>query len=334
MLILRILTEPNIKFNVMKIKSTSYSRREFTKLAAMGISAFPLMSFLQPSYLTTEDNLNIHLFSKHLQFLNYNDMSEAAAEMGFNGLDLTVRPKGHVVPERVIEDLPKAVEAMKKHGLTPEMISTNVWDTKNILQKTVLETASALGITHYRTAWLTYPDTISIKESQILFAKQAKELEILNKNLGIIGGYQNHAGNHVGAAVWDLLPILEKTKGKHLGSQFDIRHAIVEAGESWELELRAIKTYINSIALKDFKWAMVKGRMKPINVPMGEGIIDFKRYFTLLKKHKINVPISLHVEYDLGGAEKGASNITIDKKEVLKRIKKDLLFIRNTWINA
>ena len=71
-------------------------------------------------------NLEIHLFSKHLQFLNYKDMSEAAKEMGFDGVDLTVRPKGHVLPERVTEDLPRATEAMKHFGLVPKMFSSNV----------------------------------------------------------------------------------------------------------------------------------------------------------------------------------------------------------------
>ena len=63
------------------------------------------------------DRLKIHIFSKHLQFLNYQDLAEAAAEMGFDGIDLTVRPKGHVLPERVESDMPKAVEAMRKVGL-------------------------------------------------------------------------------------------------------------------------------------------------------------------------------------------------------------------------
>ena len=57
-------------------------------------------------------------------------------------------------------------------------------------------------------------------------------------------------------------------------------------------------------------------------------------YFKLLKKYKINVPISLHLEYPLGGAEHGDSNITIDKKEVFAQMKKDLTFLRQTWQRA
>jgi L-ribulose-5-phosphate 3-epimerase len=43
----------------------------------------------------------VYIFSKHLQFLGYEDMAQAAAEIGFDGIDLTVRPGGHVPPETV-----------------------------------------------------------------------------------------------------------------------------------------------------------------------------------------------------------------------------------------
>ncbi|SDR99104.1 Sugar phosphate isomerase/epimerase [Polaribacter sp. KT25b] len=317
--------------------NTKYSRRDFTKLSAIGLASIPLFSFqnvVDKSFSSTNDELNVSLFSKHLQFLDYNDMSAAAVDMGFDGLDLTVRPKGHVLPENVKDDLPKAVEAMKKHGLKPKMMSTNVWDVHNSVQKSVLETASSLGFTNYRTDWLKYPEDTSIVESQTLFGKQAKELEILNEKLGLIGGYQNNSGMNVGAPIWDLLPIIEATNGNYFGSQYDIRHAVIEGGECWELGLRRIKPYINSIVIKDVKWGIVDGKWQPINVPVGEGMVDFNRYFSLLKKYKINVPVSLHVEYDLGGAEKGNQKITIDKKEVFSRIKKDLEFLKQAWKNA
>jgi len=318
----------------MNKHSSTISRRKFTKLSALGLASIPLLSFhdtLTKTVSSTTDHLDVHLFSKHLQFLNYNDMSLAAVEMGFDGLDLTVRPKGHVLPENVMDDLPKAVEAMKKHGLAPKMMSTNVWDANNLVQKSVLETASTLGFSHYRTDWLKYPEDNSITESQALYGKQARDLEILNKKLGLIGGYQNNSGMNVGAPIWDLLPILEATNGTYMGSQYDIRHAVVEGGECWELGLRRIKPFINSIVIKDFKWGIVDGKWQPINVPLGEGMVDFNRYFSLLKKYQIKVPVSLHIEYDLGGAEQGLSKITMDQKEVLTRIKKDLLYLREAW---
>ena len=39
---------------------------------------------------TQDTSLDIHIFSKHLQFLNYRDMADAARTLGFDGIDLTV----------------------------------------------------------------------------------------------------------------------------------------------------------------------------------------------------------------------------------------------------
>ncbi len=308
------------------------SRRNFTKLSVAGLANVPLMPFNH--YARPKEQIEVSLFSKHLQFLNYDEMAAAAVEMGFDGLDLTVRPNGHVLPEKVGEDLPKAVAAMKKYGMVPRMMTTNVWDLKDSLQEMVLETAGTLGFTHYRTGWLNYPEDRTITESQALYRQQATALEVLNKKLGLIGCYQNHAGNHVGAPIWDLIPIFEATKNEHIGAQYDIRHAVVEGGNSWELGLRQIKPFIKSLVIKDFKWGQVGGKWKPVNTPLGEGMVDFNRYFSLLKKYKINVPVSLHLEYALGGAEHGATKLSTDKKEVFNRMKKDLIFLKEAWQQA
>tara|TARA_R110002074_G_scaffold7401_1_gene31816 strand:- start:50122 stop:51087 length:966 start_codon:yes stop_codon:yes gene_type:complete len=321
----------------MKDDNRALSRRNFVKLSSTGLMAMPVFGIENPFQLelsNTNDDIEVYLFSKHLQFLDYNEMSSVASKLGFDGLDLTVRPKGHVLPERVDADLPKAVTAMKKHGLKAKLMTTNVLDVENIEHKTVLETASKLGLTHYRSGWLTYPEEQSIAASQELYGAQFKKLEELNTKLNLIGCYQNHAGKHVGAPIWDLIPILEATNNTNFGCQYDIRHAVVEGGTSWELGLQVIQPYIKSIVIKDFKWGEVNGEWKPINTPLGDGMIDFKRYFSLLKKYKINVPISLHLEYDLGGAEHGANEISIAKEDVYRQMKSDLDFLKETWRNA
>ncbi len=321
----------------MKKDKKGMSRRDFAKLSAAALGSIPLMGFdnsLFNPLWHPKDDIQVNLFSKHLQFLDYNAMSEAAAEIGFDGLDLTVRPKGHVLPERAVEDLPKAVEAMKKFGLQTTMMTTNIISANNPQSKQVLETASSLGLTHYRTGWLTYPEEKTIPESIEIHAQKLAALEVLNKKLGLYGGYQNHFGNHVGAPIWDIPQILKNTSSLHMGCQYDIRHAIAEGGGSWQLGLRLVQSHINSIDIKDFKWGQKDGKWQPINVPLGEGMVDFDSYFKLLKKYKINVPASLHLEYDLGGAEHGDSKITIDKKDVFAQMKKDLTFLREAWEKA
>ena len=49
--------------------------------------------------------LKIAIFSKHLQFITGEQLAQTAAEIGFDGVDLTVRHGGHVEPARVAQDL-------------------------------------------------------------------------------------------------------------------------------------------------------------------------------------------------------------------------------------
>ncbi|MDZ7723632.1 MAG: hypothetical protein U5R06_12725 [candidate division KSB1 bacterium] len=51
-------------------------------------------------------------------------MARTIAEIGFDGVDLTVRPGGHVLPENVTQDLPRAVKAIEKTGLKVPMMTT------------------------------------------------------------------------------------------------------------------------------------------------------------------------------------------------------------------
>jgi sugar phosphate isomerase/epimerase len=150
----------------------------------------------------------------------------------------------------------------------------------------------------------------------------------------LTGAYQNHAGKSMGAPIWDLFQILKDNPSNYIGSQYDIRHAIVEGANSWELGLELIKPFIKTIVIKDFKWGETKDGWKPVNTPLGEGMVNFDRYFSLLKTYGINVPVSLHLEYDLGGAEHGKSEISISKKEIFNKMKKDLTFIKDAWARA
>ncbi|WP_066217829.1 sugar phosphate isomerase/epimerase family protein [Formosa haliotis] len=274
--------------------------------------------------------LNLSLFSKHLKYLDYKDMSEAVSEMGFDGIDLTVRPNGHVLLERVQDDLPRVTEAMQSFNLKPNMICSNVMDANNPEHVKVLEVASALGYKYYRPDLLKYTEDQTVLEVVENAKTYFKDLEQLNKKCGISGSYINLPGHFYGSALWDLHSGLNGLSPKHIGSQYDIAHAAIDGGTNWEIGFKLIAPYINTLVIKDFIWSKKGGSWTFEYTPLGEGMVDFKRYFSLLKAHQINVPISIHTEYDLGGAEKGEKP-TIPNKEVFKRINKDVVFVRQLW---
>ncbi len=314
------------------------SRRNFIKDSVI---AGTFMSFLPGDLYAgivtsskADDPLKVSVFSKHLQFLNYRDMADAAAEIGFDGVDLTVRPNGHVLPGRVEIDLPKAIEAIHKAGLASIMITTAIQDANDPVDKKLLETASGLGVQYYRMNWLKYPPEESIPDAIVQFKQALTDLSHLNRKLGITGCYQNHSGNLAGASIWELWEMLKNADHQNMGVQYDIRHAVVEGGMSWKNGLNLIHSHIKTLALKDCIWLKRNGAWIVENVPLGEGMVDFKAYFKLLKEYNIHVPISMHYEYPMGGAEHGASSISTDKQTIFANMKRDLKKFKQLWEEA
>lgn len=320
----------------MSTKFFNTSRRRFIRNSLFTGALLPLATteLLSTKKPPLGDKLKVHIFSKHLQFLNYNDLAVAAADMGFDGVDLSVRPSGHVSPDRVEEDLPKAADALKKAGLAPSLMTTAVNEAGNEIDKKLLTTASTLGFKYYRMNWYNYPENKPMPDALQELAEKVNGLGTLNRELGLVGYYQNHTGLNVGSVIWEIYELIKNADKDHMGVQYDIRHAMVEGAESWQNGLKLVHERIQSLSLKDYRWQHKAGKWIVEDVPVGEGMIDFKSYFKLLKQYRINVPVSLHIEYPLGGAEHGNKAITIDRKDVFKAMKKDLRKIHELWEQA
>lgn len=274
-------------------------RRSFISTIVAAGAAFSISGLDASGILAVDpvSSAKIHVFSKPFKWLGYEDMAILLSEAGAEGIDITVRPEGHVTPEDVERDLPKAVEAARKHGLNVEMIVTGIVRADQEYAETIIRTASSLGIKYYRLGWISYDETLGIKGTISKYREDLKKLEEMNRRYGIHGAYQNHAGKMVGGAVWDLYEILEGLDPKFIGCQYDIRHAVVEGGNSWPNGLKIISPWVKCTDIKDFKWAEANSKWNPVSVPIGEGMVDFDEYFTIIKAIGITGPMSVHLEY-------------------------------------
>jgi len=317
------------------------SRRSFIRQSSLAASALALdidafaknSSWLKGTF-SEEKKLNemkVSIFSKNLHWLNWSDMAAVVKEMGFDGIDLTVRPDGHVLPGRVVEDLPKAVAAIRKLGLEVYMITTAITKASDPTTSPLLKTAGELGIRNYRMGWYSYDKKLSIADNQSAFKKDMQELSSLNRKYKIHGDYQNHAGGYFGAAVLDLWMVLKDLDPAFIGSQYDIRHATVEGAHSWPIGFGLLKNYITTVNFKDFQWVKKDGKWQEQNMPLGTGMVDFNAYFKALNQAQFNGPVSLHYEYELGGAENGAKTLTIPKEEVITAMKRDLQSLKKIY---
>jgi len=310
------------------------SRRRFLAdaagaAAAVGVSGLWVDEKARGQEGPRDHARDVSVFSKCLQWLDYQGMAEAAAAAGFDGVDLTVRPGGHVLPERVADDLPKAVEAAAGAGIHIRMIVTAITDPADAQTETILKTAGRLGVRYYRLGHFRYNDADPIMAQLDEIRPRLRDLVAMNRQYGLAATYQNHAGAaYVGASLWDVHYLFDGLDPQGIGSQFDIRHAVVEGGTAWPISLRLLANRINTLTLKDFYWARQDNRWRPRNCPLGEGMVDLAGYGRMLNRHGVSGPVSLHLEYPLGGAEHGNRQIGVPRATVLQAMRSDLRVLR------
>jgi L-ribulose-5-phosphate 3-epimerase len=236
----------------------------------------------------------ICVFSKHLQHLGYGEMAKACKGLGLDGIDLTVRKGGHVAPENVATDLPRAVDAIRSEGLEVPMISTALCNGRDPDARPILEAASAVAIPYFRIGGQRYRENGAPLDDLARFTEEVRSLTELAEEYGITAGYHNHSGpNNVGAPLWDLHRMFEAVGSSHLGSNFDVGHAFVEGGfGAWEINARLLRTYVKMMAVKDFVW----GDRTPQWVPLGQGRVPLAGFFRIFRETGFTGPISIHFE--------------------------------------
>jgi sugar phosphate isomerase/epimerase len=306
------------------------SRREFIKTTSATIAgAVVAPQIFADPVSANAGKAKFCVFTKCLQFLDFDRLGETLAEAGFDGADLAVRPGGQVLPEKVRTDLPKAVRALKKSGIAVPMMVTAITDPDDPLTGAVLATAAEQGLTNYRMGYMEYDAKKSIPENLDLHKRTMEKLEKINRKYNIHGEYQNHSGTRIGGPVWDLYWLLKDTDPASIGVQYDIRHAVVEGGVSWPLGMRLLAPWIKTTAIKDYYWRKENGRWILFNVPLGEGMVNFNAYLKEYVNLGISGPVSIHYEYDLGGAELGRSETKMSLAEIKVFLKNDLVWFRN-----
>ncbi len=232
-------------------------------------------------------------FEKPLQFLSYEDMAQLLADAGYNGIEATVRNGGHVLPEKIEEDLPRMIEALQKRNLDLTILTSDITSVEQPLTEKVLRTAAKHGIKRYRMMWYKYDTKQPILPQLDAIAKKLPALVDLTHSLGMTALYQNHNGpNMVGAPIWDFYQLIKGYNPTDISFAFDIMHATIEGGHSWPIQFKLIQSHLGAVYMKDFKW--VEGKVT--GQPLGHGQVDSK-YFTLLKQSGYTGPVSVHVEY-------------------------------------
>src|SRR5581483_328102 len=235
-------------------------------------------------------SLKVAIFSKHLHFVQGDELARAAREIGFDGIDLTVRKGGHVEPDRVRQDLPPLVAIIRKAGLAVPMVTTDIVDADTPFAEDILKTLADLGITHYRwmpAGALKYDYAQPYPPQLDRIRPRIAKLAALNTRHKVTAMWHTHSGvGYVGANLWDIWLLLKDFDPQSVGVNYDVGHATVEGGMGgWINSFHIMGPYLRGIAVKDFVWANdAKGAWKAQWTPLGDGMVHLPQFFGMVKQ--------------------------------------------------
>ena len=82
-------------------------------------------------------------FEKFIQNLSYDDLADTLAELGFQGVEATVRRGGRIEAADAEEKLPRLHEALAKRGLAITVMTTDLLRADDPVSQKVISTAAS-----------------------------------------------------------------------------------------------------------------------------------------------------------------------------------------------
>lgn len=273
--------------------------------------------------------MKLMMFVKHVQSLPLAKAAETMREIGFKGMDLTVRGNGVIQPERVREELPKAVALLASCGLQVPLLTTDILRADENA-KGILETATSLGIREIKLGYHPYRAFGSFKSNLAAMQQDIDSIESLAKACKIRVNLHIHSGEYMeaqSAIVWGLIKDRDPAV---IGAYIDPGHMFVEGGRDvWQQGIDLLADRINLVAIKDFAWqpvlddTMDKPRWQPNVVPLRQGMVPWPKVFALLTQIGYDGWLSIHAEY-----------ADLDAAQVFEQTRDDVAYLRGILGNT
>ncbi|HEX5414201.1 MAG TPA: TIM barrel protein [Chloroflexota bacterium] len=232
------------------------------------------------------------VFTKHWKTLPLAELGEMVAGLGFDGIELPVRPGFQVEPENAGRDLPRAVRKLGEFGV-------KVFSVAGSTDQATIEACAESGVPTIRTMAPVGSDGYRASEARL-----QRELDALVPALErhrIQIGVQNHNGRFISNAS-GLRKLLEKYDPKQVCAVWDCAHNAVN-GEEPELALDIIWPHLGMVNFKNAFWRRVNGpeaeraAWEPYWTTGRQGLASWPRVVAELRRRAYSGVVCLTAEY-------------------------------------
>ena len=154
-------------------------------------------------------------------------------ELGLDGLDLTLRPGGHIEPKYARQQLPVAAEAAAEAGLKIAMLTTAILEPDKQADA-ILSTAGRLGIQRVKLGYYRYKGFGNLQEQIDRVRHQIESVAKLAKKFDVLPCVHVHSGKIIPSGGPVAYLLLKDFAPDEVGAYVDPMHMTLEGGiEGW-----------------------------------------------------------------------------------------------------
>ncbi|MBM3240045.1 sugar phosphate isomerase/epimerase [Candidatus Poribacteria bacterium] len=264
------------------------------------------------------------LFSKFLVPLSIEAMGYRIKEMGFDGVDLPVRPGSQITHETAAQELPKAVKTLNEIGLSVPSIVTGLKRGDEPHAEEVLAAAAVSGVKMLRTASWSYRRGDDYWANMAQARKDLASLESLCEKHGVKANMQIHSGGCLNCNCAATAIMLKDRNPKWIGLQIDPGHLAI-SGEDYDMAFALTGEYLHSVNVKSPRYYALPDangifRWNIIWTPLAEGLVPWQHILPILKDRGYDGLLSIHGEYPVERSIELTSGLVKADLEYIRKI--------------
>lgn len=235
-------------------------------------------------------------------------------QLGFDGIELPVRPGYQVTPENIATGLPEARRILADCGLTIASVAGPT-------DEPTIAACAEVGIPIIRVC-LDIPAQFSYLEYEAHLQRQFDALLPLLQKYGVTLGIQNHQGRFVANAM-GIRHLIEKYDPRYIAAVLDFAHCALH-GEIPELALDIVWSHLCMVNFKNAYWQHTNGpealvaTYKHYWTSGRQGLASWGRAAAELRRRGYSGPICLTAEYT-------------DEESVNRLIAEDITYARSLF---
>ena len=254
---------------------------------------------------------------------------ERFRDIGLDGLDLTLRPGGHIEPRNVAMELPAAVQAAKDHGVRISMLSTAITDADASAEE-IFSIAGAHGISRVKLGYQHYTQFGKLLSEMDQARQRTERVAKLAAKYQVLPCVHIHSGAIIPSGGTLAYLLLRDFAPTEVGAYVDPMHMTIEGGiDGWRQGLDLLRPWIAISSLKNCFWKPTgrdergQQRWKPAKCPLADGIAPIPDYLKCLRESNYHGLFTLHSEY----TDQNSWRL-LTTEECLDQTRRDLEYVR------